>query len=94
MITCKIDCSKITKSRLFKGKNGAMYLDVVLLPTNNDKYGNDYMVIESITKEERERGMKGVILGNGKNVGGGASSQTGNPERQAPPPITHDDLPF
>lgn len=93
MITAKINCTKITKSRLFKGKDGAMYLDIVLLPSPNDKYGNDYMVIESITKEEREKGMKGVILGNGKNIGGGSTPQTGN-SNYTPPAVNTDDLPF
>ena len=51
MITAKIDVTKINKNKLFKGKNGAMYLDIVLIDTPNNQYGNDYMVVEQGTKE-------------------------------------------
>ena len=66
MITLKIDVKKIDKSRLYVGEKGT-YLDCVLIPTPNSEYG-DYMVVESVTKEEREAGQKGTILGNGKNL--------------------------
>lgn len=92
MITVKIDVKKINKDKLFPGKNGAMYLDLVILDSPNDKYGNDYMVIQQNTKEEREAGVKGVILGNGKNVGpkstGVASGEDSNSS------VNTDDLPF
>ena len=66
MIEIKIDVQKINKSRLYKGKQGT-YLTAVLIPTPDGKYG-DYMVVEEISKEEREAGKKGTILGNGKNL--------------------------
>jgi hypothetical protein len=77
MITIRIDVSKIDKNRLFKGDKGT-YLDCVLIETPNAKYGNDYMVVESITKEESQAGHKGTILGNGKTIG----------KKQAEPPAT------
>lgn len=64
-IVAKIDVTKIEKARLFKGEKGT-YLDVVLIPRENDQYGNDFMVVQSVTKEEREKGVKGPILGNAK----------------------------
>ena len=66
MITIKIDVSKIDKSRLYKGNKGT-YLSAVLIPTPNGQYG-DYMIVEEVTKEEREAGKKGTILGNGKEL--------------------------
>jgi len=66
MISARIDVTKIDKNRLYVGAKGT-YLDVVLIPTPNGKFG-DYMVVESVTKEEREAGEKGTILGNGKNL--------------------------
>jgi hypothetical protein len=64
MIKLKIDVTKIDKSKLFKGAKGT-YLDaVVFLKDEADQYGNNGMIVESITKEEREQGVKGVILGN------------------------------
>lgn len=66
-ITAKIDVTKIEKARLFKGAKGT-YLDVVLIETPQSQYG-DYMIVQSVTKEEREQGIKGPILGNAKIIG-------------------------
>lgn len=78
MITLKIDVTKIDKAKLFEGKNGAKYLDIVLME-RDDAYGNNYMVVQSVSKEERLAGKRGAILGNGKNVGGNYAQ----PKRQA-----------
>lgn len=66
MIAGKIDVTKIDKKRLYKGEKG-QYLSFVLIDTPNSQYG-DYMIVESVTKEEREKGIKGTILGNAKIV--------------------------
>lgn len=69
IIKVKIDVTKIEKARLFEGKNGAKYLDMTLLGKDEpDQYGNDFMVIQDVTKEERLAGVKGPILGNGKKM--------------------------
>ena len=87
--TAKIDVTKIDKSRLYKGQKG-MYLDVVLIPTPQSEYG-DFMIVQQVSKEERDKGIKGEILGNGKVMGGSKPESdpepTGNTE-------TNDDLPF
>jgi len=64
-ILAKINYDLIDQSRLFSGKKGR-YLDIALIDTPNDKYGNDFMVVQSVSKEDREAGKKGPILGNGK----------------------------
>lgn len=92
MLTAKIDCMKIEKARLFKGKDGAQYLDMVFIPTPNDKHGNDYMIVQSITKAEREAGKKGIILGNAKVISQ-QSAQTRSEEGNVNT-INTDDLPF
>ena len=79
MISAKIDVTKIDKAKLFEGKNGAKYLDIVLMESPNNAYGNDYMVVQSVSKEERLAGKRGAILGNGKNMGGNYAQ----PKRQA-----------
>jgi len=66
MISISLNVNLIDKDRLFTGKKG-VYLDAVLIETPNSEYG-DYMVVESISKEERESGMKGTIIGNGKII--------------------------
>jgi hypothetical protein len=68
MITAKIDVTKIEKARLFKGVKGT-YLDIVLIESRDSKYGDDYMVVQSVTKEERLAGVKGPIIGNARILG-------------------------
>ena len=63
MIFLKIDVTKIDKTRLFYGKKGT-YLDLVAIETPNSQYA-DYMVKQSVTKEEREQGVE-IVLGDGK----------------------------
>jgi hypothetical protein len=66
MITLKIDVTKIDKSRLYKGAKGT-YLNCTMIDTPTSEYG-DYMIVEETTKEEREAGKKGTILGNAKII--------------------------
>jgi hypothetical protein len=66
LISLKIDVTKINKERLYKGAKGT-YLDAtVYLLDEPDEYGNFGMITEGVTKEERENGVKGAILGNAK----------------------------
>jgi hypothetical protein len=93
IITAKIDVTKIDKARLFAGKNGAKYLDVTLLGRDApDQYGNDFMVVQQVSQQERQSGVKGAILGNGRIIGqkGGASK----PEPSGDQPPKSDDVPF
>lgn len=69
MIVAKLDVLKIDKTKLFKGEKGT-YLDIALIETPTSKYG-DYMVVQSLSQEERKAGKKGAILGNAKILGGG-----------------------
>lgn len=84
-IRLKINCSKITKARLFKGEKGT-YLNAVCIPLKQeDQYQNTHMVVEDVSKEEREKGIKGAIIGNARVMppkdGGGASSETRQPRK-------------
>jgi len=82
-IKIKIDVSKIDKNRLFKGKQGT-YLNAVLIETPTNQYGDSHMIVEDVSKEEREKGIKGNILGNAKTFGGSNNQNSA--------PVT--DLPF
>lgn len=73
-ITAKINVTKIEKARLFKGENGT-YLDIVLIETPNGKFGQDFMICQSVSKEERDRGVRGPILGGGKIAGKKSTQQ-------------------
>ena len=67
VITARIDVTQIDKSRLYQGKKGK-YLDIVLIPTPNARYEQTHMVVQSVSKEERDQGIKGNILGNAKEI--------------------------
>jgi hypothetical protein len=96
IIKCKIDVTKIDKSRLYKGAKGT-YLDFdVITKDEPDQYGNVGMITQQISKEDREAGKKGAILGNATKIIG----EIGSPKakQDQPEPIeansATDDLPF
>jgi hypothetical protein len=69
IIKLKLDLTKVDKTKLFRSeKTSAVYLDVTLLENKNgvDQYGNSFMAVQDVSKEAREAGEKGAILGNGK----------------------------
>jgi hypothetical protein len=82
IIKAKIDVTKIDKARLFKGTKGT-YLDLSLLENKagTDQYGNDGFICQDVSKEEREQGIKGPIVGNFKILRpvGGTSLKHTNP---------------
>jgi len=91
LIAIKIDVTKIDKARLFEGQKGS-YLDAtVFLNDEEDQYGNNGMITQSVSKEERESGVKGNILGNVKILGefGGGDNYTSLAKSP-----TEDDIPF
>jgi len=76
-----INVDKIDKTKLFEGKKGR-YLDLVLIATEGNEYGNSHMAVQSVTKEEREAGKRGEILGNAKELGGERPKEQGWDEQQ------------
>jgi len=76
LISLNIDVSKINAKRLYKGKKGQYLSATLFLKEEVDQYGNNGFIVESITKEEREKGLKGTIIGNAKfMVAGGPQKQ-------------------
>ena len=69
IISASIDVSKIDKSKLIEGKNGAKYynFDIVVNDEFN-QYGKDVSLSQSQSKEEREAKSKKVFIGSGKTV--------------------------
>jgi hypothetical protein len=93
MITAKLDVTKIDKARLFKGAKGT-YLDIALIETPNSEYG-DYMIVQQVSKEERDKNIKGAILGNAKILqrrGDNPSPKANRPAESSDGPA--EDLPF
>jgi hypothetical protein len=68
LLTGSIDLSKIEKSRIVDGKNGAKYYNVnVWLNEELDQYGNIASIQTGLSKEERDKGEKGGYIGNLKD---------------------------
>ena len=97
MITVKIDVTKIDKTKLFKGQKGT-YLDIVLIETPDNQYGDSHMAVQGLPKADRDAGQKGAILGNAKSFGNPAASAApapaANPRPDLPPPAEDDEVPF
>jgi hypothetical protein len=68
IIKLNLNLDKIDKSLIYLSpKTGAKYLNLsVLMRDGPDQYGNDGFVVQDISKEQKENGMKGPILGNAK----------------------------
>lgn len=66
-VTLKIDVSKIEKARLYKGEKGT-YLDAIAFIDidTKDQYGNNGMITQAVSKDEKAAGVKGPILGNAR----------------------------
>ena len=55
-ISIKLDVTKIDKAKLYKGDKGT-YLDAtILMKDEADQYGNIGMIVQNVSKEEREAG--------------------------------------
>jgi hypothetical protein len=92
-ISASISVAKIDKGFLKEGRDGQKYLDCVLIPRTEDKYGNDFMIVQSIPKALRDAGQRGPILGNAKFFGG-AKKNDSPPSRPPREPEDDGDIPF
>lgn len=70
-ISLKIDVSKISKPDLYQGKKG-VYLDALLFENREGKsdYGDDGFIVQGISKEKRDAGERGPIVGNWRYMSG------------------------
>lgn len=81
-ISLSIDVTKIDKSKIIDGKKGKYVNMTMFVDTDEqDQYGNNGAVTQSVTKEEKEQGVKGLILGNAKIFWSG-NSQGAKPKQQ------------
>jgi len=80
-VSLSIDVTKIDKNRLHKGEKG-QYLNctVFIDPDNPDKFGKNGIISEDVSKEERQAGTNGTILGNAKVFWKGESKPAAAPE--------------
>lgn len=90
-IKVKIDVMKIDKGALYVGQKGT-YLNVVLIEQQNE-YSDGY-IVQEISKERREAGERGAILGNFSYLKPKPESLP-QPQADVTPVIQpKDDLPF
>ena len=89
-----INLSKLDKSKLFKGKDGSMWANLTsYLDTEKDQYDNNGSIQQSLSKEEREQGIKAPYIGNNKIFW----TDSSNPEPKPLEPtlsLEDEDLPF
>lgn len=66
-VRLSIDVSKIDKALLYKGAKGVYLSATVFVDIDQaDQYGNHGMITQDETKENRDAGKNGAILGNCK----------------------------
>lgn len=76
-----IDTTKIRQDYLYEDRRGVKWLDVLIIETPNSQYGSSHMIVQAVPKEERAKGTRGPILGNGRMFDG----PVGGPAPQAAP---------
>jgi hypothetical protein len=96
----KINVLKILKEHLFKGQKGT-YLDCAIWPNKNGtgEYGDTHYITQEISKEARDRGERGAIIGSITWIDEpkAAPVPRSSPPRQTPPDdpdARGDDVPF
>jgi hypothetical protein len=70
MISLSIKTEKLQKEHIINGKNGKI-VAVVLFENKDGKgqYGDDGYVVQSVSKDAREAGVRGPIVGNWRYIG-------------------------
>lgn len=96
IINASINLDKITKDKIYQGKNGR-YLTLTFALNEETRFGNNVSISESLTKEEREGGVEKNYLGNGKVVWTDGKITLAEREEETAtvqPQSTTGDLPF
>ncbi len=77
---------RVAHSRIKMHANGKAYLNLDCVENKNGvgQYGDSHFVAEVVSKEQREAGEKGAIIGNAKAYDNGPRQQ--QPAKKSPPP--------
>jgi len=102
LIALNLNLSLVNEARLYKGKKGKYLSAILHLTPTVDQYGNSGFIVESVSKEERQAGQRGTILGNAKiitpagetNVAPQVTAYTPPAATADPAKYDDDDLPF
>jgi len=95
-IQIQLQLHRIDKKRLIQGQKGK-YLDLVAFPNREGRSdrGDDGVTIQSVSKEEREAGERGPIIGNYRLIA--AAKRDSAPNAPAPEevdPSEDEEIPF
>lgn len=110
-VNLSIDVKSIEKARLVSHTNGKVYLNMTAFidPHNPGQFGDHGMITQDVSKEEKDQGVKGPILGNVKvfwqdqktdpaqnYAGQQQAQQQAQPQQQPAPGFDNfdDDIPF
>ena len=89
-----INVTRIDKAHLVPGKSGK-YLGLTFWENDQpDQYGNAGFVTQEISKEARDRGEKGPIIGNWKHAQPRQQPKPAAPKPAPAQPEAEDDVPF
>lgn len=89
-----INVTRIDKAHLVPGKNGK-YLGLTFWENDQpDQYGNAGFVTQEISKEARDRGEKGPIVGNWKRIETRQQPRPSAPKPTPAQPAGEEDSPF
>lgn len=100
IISVSVNLSKIDKSKIVDGKNGAKYYNMNIIVNDDfDQYNNNVQVTDSQTKEQRAAKEKRNFIGNGRVIWSNLAEvkkdapqqDNGNGHSNSP---SDDDLPF
>jgi len=95
MISASISSHKIDKSLVVDKGDGKRYLNIVLFENDKpDQYGNDGIIKQSLTKEQRAAGTQAPIVGNWKWMNKPAAPKGSTPKPAASPADDSDSCPF
>ena len=95
MKTINLNLKKLDDAAIFRGAKGD-YADLILFD-KPDQYGNDGFVVQSISKERRDAGERGPIVGNWKDTEKREAPAAGRYESAAVSggaPMGDDNIPF
>lgn len=95
MIKYKIDVTKIDKRHLYKGQKGT-YLAGVFFENKNgpSEYGDNGYIVQDISKEARDAGERGPIIGNWRYLETRKSAAPKPAAPAQPAPDQDSDIPF
>lgn len=92
-IKLKIDVTKILKDHLYKGAKGT-YLDCVVWPNKDGtgQYGDTHYIVQDLSKEARDAGGRGPIIGNATVPEQEQTQPAPRPQQQRPAPARQESV--